>query len=292
PYDNYAIEVVTYLQLNRGFYRMGVNSDDGFVVRVAPGQPGVRGMILGQYDGGRGAADSLFDVVIEENGYYPFRLLYWQGTGGASCEWFSVNPDTGDKTLINGTGTSIKAYKTASDRAVVTKLLPADGFQGAEPAAGVRLTIEDGTTQLKTGSVRLMIDDVAVTPSVTKSGTTTTISWAPPLQYEFLSDHTGRLVWTETTNPETEWTEDFTFRVRDVDGTKDPAVLLSLPADEMLADGVVLVWSIGKYATQLNPASLQIQVDGNNVTAQAAVTEDATRHYVTVDLSGTTFNAG
>ncbi|MCB1127504.1 MAG: hypothetical protein KDM81_13505, partial [Verrucomicrobiae bacterium] len=290
--ENYVMEVTTYLQLNRGLVRMGVNSDDGFRVSVAPGQPGVRGLTLGLYNGGRGASDSVFDFVVEEAGYYAFRLLYWQGTGGASCEWFTVNPDTGEKILVNGPGASVKAYKTASDRAVLAKMLPADGFTGTDPDATLTFQIVNGSTSFQAGSAKLMIDDVEVTPTVATVSGTTTISYKPQLQFEFLSAHTGQLMWTETTATPTEWTEDFTFTIRDVDGTKDPAALLSVPSGEMPSDAVRLVWTIGKYVTQLNPASLQILIDGSDVTSEAVVTEDAGSQYVTVDYSGTPYPPG
>jgi hypothetical protein len=115
---NLASETVTYLALSRGFYRFGVNSDDDFWVTEGsmPGNSGrVGGVALGQYDGntGRGVADTTFDFVAPVDGVYPFRLTYEQGTGGSGYEWFSVNPVTGVRTLINDPNTagSVKAYR-------------------------------------------------------------------------------------------------------------------------------------------------------------------------------------
>src|SRR6185295_12739680 len=91
PTDYIAVEVVTYLQLNAGTYRMGVNSDDGFKVSAAPGAPTPFGLVLGSFNGGRGSGNTFFDFVVAANGYYPFRLAWWEGTGGANVEWFTVN---------------------------------------------------------------------------------------------------------------------------------------------------------------------------------------------------------
>lgn len=291
-YENYVVEVTTYLQLSRGMVRMGVNSDDGFRVSVAPGQPSVTGLTLGLYNAGRGASDTTFDFVVEENGYYAMRLLYWQGGGGASCEWFTVNPATGEKILVNGPGASVKAYKNANDRARVAQMLPANGFTGTDPDVTVTIQIENGSTSFQTGSAKLMIDGAEVTPNVSTSGSTTTVSYKPQLQFAYGQNVAGSLMWTETTATPTEWTEDFTFTVRGLDITKDPAVLLSGPPAQMLGDKVVLMWTISKYATQLNPASLQILVDGVNATAEAVVTEDAAQSYVTIDYTGTQFANG
>lgn len=178
--EYYVVEVTTYLQLQPGVYRMGVNSDDGFKVSVAPGQPSPTGMTLGLFDGGRGASDTEFDFFVSEAGYYPFRLLYWQGTGGASCEWYTVDLETGERYLVNGPGSPIKAFQQANDRAHVSKVLPADGFMGVNtPQPTVRIELEDGATQVDAASISLSIDGTPVTPTVTKSSTTTVVTYTP-----------------------------------------------------------------------------------------------------------------
>lgn len=178
-YDNYVVEVFTYLQLDAGYYRMGVNSDDGFKVSVAQGQPGPLGMMLGQFDGGRGASDTTFDFAVTKSGYYPIRLLQWQGGGDASCEWFTVNLETGEKTLVNGAGASVKAYMDATGRARVSRVLPADGYLGSEQQPTIRIELEDGSTQVDGASIKLSVAGIEVTPTVTKSGTTTTVTYTP-----------------------------------------------------------------------------------------------------------------
>src|SRR5439155_25243824 len=60
--DNNSIEVLTYIEFPAaGLYTMGVNSDDGFRVSAAVVPADVQSRItLGQFDAGRGAADTLF----------------------------------------------------------------------------------------------------------------------------------------------------------------------------------------------------------------------------------------
>lgn len=109
--DNYAQEILTYLEFPApGFYTLGVNSDDGFKVTSATGVDALA-PTLGVFDGGRGVADSVFNLGIPQAGLYPFRLIWYEGTGGSAAEWFSVTQD-GYRLLINADSTgAIKAYQ-------------------------------------------------------------------------------------------------------------------------------------------------------------------------------------
>jgi hypothetical protein len=74
---------------------MGVNSDDGFRVYVLPsGNPQIRAF-PGQLDGGRGVADTIFDLTVEKAGIYPFRPFTKKGGGDAAVEcsrWRQTEP--------------------------------------------------------------------------------------------------------------------------------------------------------------------------------------------------------
>jgi len=120
PYDWFSTEALLYLDLPVGYYRLGVNSDDGFEVSVLPPQ-GVPGspIVLGLFDSGRGADNTLFDFQVETSGIYPFRVIHFEGNISASCEFFSVtNLATGDKVLINdpADGNAIKSYRVLAPR--------------------------------------------------------------------------------------------------------------------------------------------------------------------------------
>ena len=43
----------------------------------------------------------MFEFLIQQAGFYPFRLLYYEGEFGASIEWYSINRGTGETILIN-----------------------------------------------------------------------------------------------------------------------------------------------------------------------------------------------
>ncbi len=75
-----------------------------------PGTP----LVLGLFDNGRSAADTLFDVLVPISGSYPFQLIYFESQGSASREFFSVtNLATGDKVLINdlASADAIRSYR-------------------------------------------------------------------------------------------------------------------------------------------------------------------------------------
>jgi hypothetical protein len=111
PGDNVAAECLAYLEFTQtGLFEMVVNSDDGFQVTTG-NRANPTFLLLGSFDGTRAAADSVFLVGISEPGVYLFRLLWFQGTGGASVEWFTVNSD-GSRALINGAQNgAIRSYQ-------------------------------------------------------------------------------------------------------------------------------------------------------------------------------------
>ncbi len=50
--------------------------------------------------------------MVPKAGVYPFRLIWDNGTGGANCEFFSVDDVTGNYIPINASASPIKAWIT------------------------------------------------------------------------------------------------------------------------------------------------------------------------------------
>lgn len=151
--DNIAAECLTYLELQPGVYQMVVNSDDGFEVTTGIKSASVADMkflSLGLFDAGRGASDTLFTFTVKQAGVYFFRLLWFEGGGGANVEWFTVNPN-GSRALVNGTQTgSIKAFRT---RTVAEPTLPATSTSLTVTRTGGNITVAwvgSGTVQEST----------------------------------------------------------------------------------------------------------------------------------------------
>jgi hypothetical protein len=216
--NNIVVEVTTYLQLKKGGYRMGVASDDGFKVSIGGGPAGIK---LGEYNGGRGTADTLFDFAVLEDGAYPFRLLYWEGTGGADCEWFTVDLKTGERQLVNGAGANaVKAYKSAQGtRAYIAGLIPSSGFNRAETRPVIQATLANGSaTTVVGGSAKLILDGQEVA-----TGGTLSLSYQAPVAYDYGTAHSVSVIWTESTTPPTVWTNDYTFSVKPISAQTMPA---------------------------------------------------------------------
>lgn len=111
-----AAEAITYLELKAGVYRFGVNCDDGFKLSTSPTPRSPSGLQLGLRSPGGGVADAFADFVVSQDGIYPMRLLWWEGTGGANLEFYVVEQNQGARRLINDRNTyfPVKAYRVAS----------------------------------------------------------------------------------------------------------------------------------------------------------------------------------
>ncbi|MBX3734916.1 MAG: hypothetical protein KF791_20255 [Verrucomicrobiae bacterium] len=192
----FVVQYWGYLELNAGVYRLGVNSDDGFKFTMFSAAQDPFGTVVGEFNGGRGPADSLFDLVITEPGFYPYRLLYWQGNGGsgdgAACEWFSVDA-SGTFILVNDPSNpnALRSFTTASGTAYVESLLPAQGYTGAPPEGPVKIVLRNGTTTVDAASITLELDGATVTPNVSSAGGATTVTYAPAPAWGFNTRHTG-----------------------------------------------------------------------------------------------------
>jgi len=119
-FNNYfSCEGLLFLDLSAGYYRLGVNSDDGFEFNALPpkGTPGSP-IVLGLFDGSRGSSDTLFDFLVPTSGVYGFQLIYFESTANANCELFSVDIPTGNKILINdlSNANAIKSFRVVPPR--------------------------------------------------------------------------------------------------------------------------------------------------------------------------------
>ncbi len=162
--DNIAGEALTFLELQAGIHTMVVNSDDGFQVTTGTADHPTY-LVLGAFDSGRGEADTAFYFNVEEAGVYFFRLLWFEGGGGASVEWFTVNED-GSRALVNGEQTgSIPSFRT---RTVPEPDIPSGGEAtfDAPSVAGGEVTLNwTGTGTLQESSNLADWSDVTPAPT-------------------------------------------------------------------------------------------------------------------------------
>ena len=215
--DNIAFEATTILELEAGFHRMGVNSDDGFVLSSSLNPRDALAVQLGLFNGGRGDADTILDFLVEESGLYPFTLNWWQGGGGASVEWFSVDTATGDLTLINDTSNAdaVKAYRSGPPvlPPYASSAIPSLGATGVSKGTNIEIVLEDSAQQVQTSSVKLSVNGQSVTAQVSKAGGTTTISYDPSAEFEPSSVVVVKLEYGDNASPPNVVTQEYAFKI-------------------------------------------------------------------------------
>ncbi len=175
--DRYVVSIETILELKAGGYRFGVNSDDGFRLSIGRGPGAVVGVQLGTA-GDRSATDSIMDVVIPADGFYPVRLMFFETGGGSSCEFFFVD-DVGTKWLINDltAPAPIKAYRESpATPPYVSRTLPPVGYLWTFADQDLVIDITDGGSPLNPDSAVLTINGTPQTIAATKVGRVTTLT--------------------------------------------------------------------------------------------------------------------
>ncbi|MEX2578548.1 MAG: hypothetical protein WD342_05780, partial [Verrucomicrobiales bacterium] len=125
--DQFAVEVTTYLELEAGTHRVGFRHDDGFRLAAGPSfeEDSIELNMIEDWDQGGPSGETEF--LIEEAGVYAIRLLQYEGGGGASLVWYSIDAETGDQILINDTSDAraIRAFQNREGEPSIPE--PEDG---------------------------------------------------------------------------------------------------------------------------------------------------------------------
>lgn len=179
-------EVLTYIEFpTAGLYQIGVNSDDGFRVTAGRAPGDLLGVVLGYFDGGRGASDTIFSVVVDPPGIYPIRLIWENGSGelpgnGANLEFFSVKD--GVKIPVNSSAEgALKAYRESTAAGpFVSNMTPLRGETGVAGNATVMAEISNGSKQVDAATVKVTLNGVETPATVTQAGSKTTVTVQPP----------------------------------------------------------------------------------------------------------------
>jgi len=214
--DNIALEALTWAELTPGTYTMVVNSDDGF--RVYAGKfaaDKATAIIVGQYEGGRGASDSTFSFSVTEAGLYNFRLLWYEGGSGANVSWYLVpGTDVSNKVLLNDTASGgVASYRTitAGTPPYFVALSPLPDTENVSVGITVSGRLIDGSSAVvDPASVEVHFDGVKVAATVAKTGTATTLDYDPPGLLDPDSTHTVKLVYAAG-SPAVTNTAEYTF---------------------------------------------------------------------------------
>jgi hypothetical protein len=184
---NIAMEAITFIELQPGTYTMIVNSDDGFRVTTGNVFDRIDEIVLGQFDGARGASDTIFSFTVTKAGVYPFRLVYFQGGGGYTVNWYTAdNTDPSIRVYLNDSA-GIACYRSLKPGAIATgptikAILPMPNAVNVSPSSGLTALIKDGSTAFNPTSFKLYRngkDVTAVTTIEPKTNDTTKISYKP-----------------------------------------------------------------------------------------------------------------
>jgi len=99
PYNNIATESLGYIKLTAGAHRFHVDSDDGFQLRSGAFPADVFAQTVGVSDGSTFHGN--FDFMVEADGLYPIRNLWYENGGSAAFRLTAVDPCTLAETDIN-----------------------------------------------------------------------------------------------------------------------------------------------------------------------------------------------
>ena len=174
--DNFAMEITGYLDLPAGIVHFGVNCDDGYKLTIAANPlPNVTPILF--HNGG--PANETGDIVVPQAGLYPYRFVWYERTGGAHVEWFTVNPTTGTRTLLNTTGSVASYVSITAPTLTVESADTVAGAYTAEAGAQVNNTAKTITLTRNTASrfYRIQNDTVVHIKSIQLTSNTVVLSY-------------------------------------------------------------------------------------------------------------------
>ncbi|HTI71015.1 MAG TPA: hypothetical protein VMF06_13680 [Candidatus Limnocylindria bacterium] len=197
---NFAVEVVTYLQLPAGTNIFGISSggdrvdavdDDGYQAFVAANPRDFFATKVSEAEKHTSAPftsnqhlETQFALVAPVPGIYPFRLVYWQSGLGANLQLYTINAD-GSRSLVNdvGDGAAIAAFVDstipAANSPYVAEVSPLPGSAGINAKDPIVALLINGTTTVNQGTIGLSLNGSAVLPTKTPGTGRTTVSFNP-----------------------------------------------------------------------------------------------------------------
>ena len=230
---NFSTEILTYLALKPGTHRLGLtvhvgkpdqNDEDRFKVFAATSPRDRFAQEIGDFEltllGYReGPNDCSFDFTVEKEGLYPFRIVYWNKSGNAALEFYSIDLETEERILINDTenDNAIQAYTSAGQTRTPYVALagPPPNTSGNSKDTPISIVLADDETKVDPGSVKLYVNRRRTKPTISTEGRHTYIHFQP--EHKSLSelDYEVKLTFkdSEGTSLKREW--DFSVDARD-----------------------------------------------------------------------------
>jgi len=177
--DNITAEILTVIEIpEAGLYNFAFNSDDGFKTTAGAVGDAAEAILLGEFNGGRGANTTFYNVVFEEAGFYKLRSIWYEGGGGANLEWWLADLDGNPLGLLNDGDGGLRTFRDIpEDPAAVNAFSPGDGAgEIATSGAQISVTVTNGSTSVDTGSVAATLNGEALSPNASESDGVVTIT--------------------------------------------------------------------------------------------------------------------
>jgi hypothetical protein len=207
-YDNMAAEALAWLALPAGATKIGVRSDDGFRLIIGgtalADHVSPNATLVVEHNGNRSASDNIVTINVSQAGLYAARVLYYNGGGNASVEFYTFVGT--NAVLVNDTANGgIPAYRavTTPARSYISSLQPSSGARGASPNPTIAATIVSGVGPVS--NIVLAVDGTNVSPSVTATASGTNVSYAVPGFFNPLTTHTASLGWSDQATQNVTW---------------------------------------------------------------------------------------
>ncbi|MBM3847653.1 MAG: hypothetical protein FJ405_15375, partial [Verrucomicrobia bacterium] len=239
--DNYALEILTYLNLPAGVHTFGIGEvrnynttadgserESGFRLTAGQNPRDLFAPEIAVFDKSRPEGQKIFSVLVEQAGIYPFRLLWFSGIGISGLEWYSINSD-GQAVLVNDVWAGgIQSYR----QALITRpyvqytTSPRPNERNVSGEAVIEASIVDGSVAVRGDSIELRLNGARVTPAILGGSPLTTVSYDPPGNLPSGSTNTVQLTFVDANNVSA--TRTWTFVV---EGTIDDPGLLVIEAE-------------------------------------------------------------
>ncbi|PWU16295.1 MAG: hypothetical protein C5B50_13860 [Verrucomicrobia bacterium] len=205
--SSFAMDAVTYLHLSPGLYNLGVNSSDGFKFTVADGAD-IFALQEAIFSSVRAAADSTVSLSVSQDGYYPFRIVYFTGdpsfgpapgTTTPSLEFFNIDRFS-NKILINDTNTMgyVPAFNAAKTKPYIRSVSPNIGDTGVPGNAGIRATLVDQSLAVRDSTIVLRVNGATVSPTISSNSGIHTVNYQPALAFAPNSSNFVSIAFTDT----------------------------------------------------------------------------------------------
>ncbi len=243
PFENYALEVLTYLELAPGVYTFGIGAmrnynttaegtyrESGFRLTAGPNPRQLLAPQIAAFDRSRPEGQNEFSFVVQQAGVYPFRLLWFSGIGASSLEWYRVTPDGSRVHIADYPSGGVPAYREVSVTHPYLQYTtqPRPNETQVPVNAMIAATLVDGSVSVNPDSIQLSLNGVLVTPLISKDAGSllTQISFDPPGSLPSGFTNTVRLVYSDTTGFTSD--DQWTFVV---EGTIDDPGLIVIEAE-------------------------------------------------------------